>query len=105
MQFIFSEEEKKALVKELAAELAPVLIEELNLRTQFPPVLSRKEFMEFVGIGETKCAELFNRRDFPVNREFGHPKVPTQLLMEWIHANTDWVRENAPKLMHLNKVI
>lgn len=105
MQFTFSEEEKKALAKELAAELVPVLIEELRLITQLPPVLSRKEFMDFVGVSETKCAELFKRKDFPVNREFGHPKVPTQLLMEWIHANTDWVRENAPKLMHLTKAI
>ncbi|MFJ7841624.1 hypothetical protein ACIQXG_19510 [Lysinibacillus sphaericus] len=68
-------------------------------------LMTRKEFMNFAGIGETKCAELFNRRDFPVNREFGHPRVPTQLLLEWINANTDWVRANAPKVMHLYKAI
>lgn len=69
------------------------------------PLLTRKEFMKLVDIGETKCAELFNRRDFPVNREFGHPRVPTHLLFEWINANTDWVRANAPKAMQFNKAI
>lgn len=69
------------------------------------PLLTRKQFMELVDIGETKCAELFNRRDFPVNREFGHPRVPTTLLFEWINANTNWVRANAPKATHLVKAI
>lgn len=70
-----------------------------------PALLTRKEFMNLVGIGETKCAELFNRRDFPVNREFGHPRVPKDLLFEWITANTDWVRENAPTATRFYKVI
>jgi len=70
-----------------------------------PPLLTRSQFMDFAGIGETKCAELFNRQDFPVNREFGHPRVPRELLFEWIYANTNWVRANAPKAMRFNNAI
>ncbi|WP_406944519.1 DNA-binding protein [Halobacillus sp. SY10] len=64
------------------------------LKDQLPLLLTRKEFMKLMQIGETKCAELFNRDDFPVNRELGHPRVPTSLLMDWIYSNTDWVQEN-----------
>lgn len=96
MEILFSKEEKQALIKELASELAPVLVDLIQKQTKMPALLTRKEFMEFVGVGESKCAELFKRHDFPVTYEFGHPRVPTSLLIEWIHANTEWVRANAP---------
>lgn len=44
--------------------------------------------MELAGIGESKCNELFHRRDFPVNREMGHPRVPTKLFLEWVYATS-----------------
>ncbi|MBD8026457.1 hypothetical protein H9636_07265 [Ureibacillus sp. Re31] len=97
MEILFSKEEKQALIKELANELAPVLVDLIKKQSTMPALLTRKEFMEFVGVGETKCAELFKRHDFPVTYEFGHPRVPTSLLLEWINANTDWVRANTPK--------
>lgn len=105
MQFSFTAEEKQEIAKQLAGELIPIVIKEIRALLDLPPLLTRTQFMKLVGIGETKCAELFNRRDFPVNREFGHPRVPTELLFEWINANTDWVRANAPKAMHLYKAI
>ncbi|MBW8350737.1 DNA-binding protein [Bacillus sp. IITD106] len=74
-------------------------------QNELPPLLTRKQFMEVAGIGESKCAELFNRRDFPVMREFGHPRVPTELLFEWINRNTDWVKEFAPEFGQKFKVI
>lgn|SRR5690625_4499774 len=58
------------------------------LKEQLPPLLTRKQFMELVDIGATKCNELFNRADFPVIREFGHPRVPTKEFLEWVSANT-----------------
>lgn len=69
-------------------------IEDARKKYELPPLLSRKQFMELVGIADTKCAELFNRQDFPVIREFGHPKVPTHLLFQWIEENTEWVKSN-----------
>lgn len=60
-------------------------------RTKYdlPPLLTRKQFMELADISAAKCNELFHRKDFPVNREFGHPRVPTQQLFEWIERNTN----------------
>lgn len=66
-----------------------------HLTRELPPVLTRKQFMELLDIGETKTAELFNRPDFPVNREFGNPRIPTALLMRWIEEHTAWVSQNA----------
>ena len=49
--------------------------------------------MELVGIGESKCAELFHRSDFPVNRELGHPRVPTKDFFEWLSRTNQNARE------------
>lgn len=93
----FTDEEIIAIATEVKNQLVPVLIQDMQQK-QLPPLLTRKQFMEVIGIGESKCAELFNRQGFPVNREFGHPRVPTKLLFEWIYANTDWIQSNAPKM-------
>nr|WP_219914665.1 hypothetical protein [Thalassobacillus sp. CUG 92003] len=85
----------EAQLQKLINDAVDKAVERHALKDQLPPLLTRKEFMELMQIGETKCAELFHREDFPVNRELGHPRVPTSLLMEWIYSNTDWVRENA----------
>jgi len=63
-------------------------VNDARKKFELPPLLTRKEFMELTGIGSTKCNELFNRPDFPVIREFGHPRVPTRELFEWISENT-----------------
>lgn len=97
MQITFTQDELTALATEIKDQLIPVLVKEIKTKQELPPLLTRTEFMDLVGISATKCAELFNRRDFPVNREFGHPRVPTDLLFEWINKNTDWIDENAPR--------
>lgn len=66
-----------------------------HLTRELPPILTRTQFMELLDIGESKTAELFNRPDFPVNREFGHPRIPTALLFKWIEEHTAWVNQNA----------
>lgn len=73
-------------------------VEDARKKYDLPQLMTRKQFMEFANIGEAKCAELFNRHDFPLTREFGHPRVPTPLLFDWIAENTDWVRFNAPAM-------
>lgn len=70
-------------------------IERHALKSQLPPLLTKPQLQDFLDIGTTKASELLNREDFPVIREFGHPRVPTHLLMIWIDEHTDWVRENA----------
>ncbi|MFC0525812.1 DNA-binding protein [Pontibacillus salicampi] len=66
-------------------------IERHGLKDKLPPVLTRKQFMELTGIGDSKCAELFNREDFPVIREFGYPRVITEKLFEWMEYHTNSV--------------
>ncbi|QAS52415.1 DNA-binding protein [Halobacillus litoralis] len=65
-----------------------------EIQNQIPPVLTRKQFMELTGVGESKCAELFNRLDFPVCRELGYPRVRTEKLFEWMDEHTNWVKDN-----------
>src|SRR5690625_370750 len=81
----FDDEFKKSLANEIKNQLVPVLLQEFE-QNQLPHLLTRKQFMELAGIGESKCAELFHRSDFPVNRELGHPRVPTKQFFEWIAA-------------------
>jgi hypothetical protein len=67
----------------------------VQLKSDLPPLLTRQQLMELLDIKSTKASELLNREDFPVIREFGHPRVPTHLLMKWIEEHTDWVKEHA----------
>ncbi|MBG9795619.1 hypothetical protein ABD76_25430 [Paenibacillus dendritiformis] len=66
----------------------------LKVKNELPLLLTRTQLMELLDIGSTKASELLNREDFPVIREFGHPRVPTHLFMIWIEEHTEWVREN-----------
>lgn len=70
-------------------------VEKASFINNIPPLLTKAQFQELLDIGSTKAAELFNREDFPVIRDLGHPRIPTQLLFIWIYEHTDWVRDNA----------
>lgn len=62
---------------------------------KYPALMDKNELMEFLRVGPTKASELLNREDFPVIREFGHPRVPFHSLMAWIDEHTEWVQTNA----------
>lgn len=94
----FSSEEIQTFANEIKKQLVPILIEELK-ESELPPLLTRKQFMDITGVGPTKCNELFNRDDFPVTRELGHPKVPTRMFFDWLYSsaqNTQEVRMKYP---------
>lgn len=84
----FSKEEINSLVTEIKNQLIPALVQELHTK-ELPPLLTRKQFMDLVDIGPTKCNELFNRNDFPVTRELGHPRVITKDFFEWLSKTTN----------------
>lgn len=108
MQVTLDELKAKLLEEELKAMFRQAYEQGVNdarMKYELPQLLTRKQFMEFANISEAKCAQLFNRQDFPVNREFGHPRVPTKLLFEWIDRNTDWVGANAPMMRYPSKRI
>lgn len=101
MQLSLEELKEKLIEEELKAMFRQAYeqgIQDARSMHEIPHMMTRKQFMEFANIGESKCAELFNRHDFPVNREFGHPRVPKRLLFKWIESNTDWVEAHAPVL-------
>ncbi|MFB9326970.1 DNA-binding protein [Paenibacillus aurantiacus] len=70
-------------------------LESHSFTNSLPPILNRTQFMELLDIGATKAAELFNRKDFPVIREFGHPKILTHQLMQWCEQHSEWVSQHA----------
>lgn len=98
----FTEEEVQSFVNEIKRQLVPVLLQELQEK-QLPPLMTRTQFMELADIGPTKCNELFNREDFPVTRELGHPKVYTKKFFEWLDHNTGNAEE--VPLRHPYKVV
>lgn len=79
----FTDEEISAIASEVTKQLLPTLLNEFK-QEQLPPLLTRQEFMKLADIGSTKCNELFNRADFPVNRELGHPRVLTKDFFKWV---------------------
>lgn len=79
---------REMLRKEIKNAVADVI-----QQNQLPPMLTRKQFMELLSIGETKASELLNRPDFPVFREAG-VLIPTHLLFKWIEQHTRWVTDN-----------
>lgn len=104
MQIMLDELKAKLLEEELKDMFRQAYEQGVSdARTKYglPQLLTRRQFMEFANISEAKCAQLFNRQDFPVNREFGHPRVPTKLLFDWIENHTEWVQVHAPGLKAL----
>ena|SRR5690625_3481885 len=85
----FTQEEVQTIVGELTKQLIPEIRKEIELVNQLPPLLTRKQFMELADISSGKCNELFNRADFPVTRELGHPRVVTAKLFEWLEEDLD----------------
>lgn len=96
----FSKEFTESLANEVVKQLVPILLQELK-QNELPHMLTRKQFMDLVGIGESKCAELFHRQDFyPLNREFGHPRVVTELFFKWLHEKSGRANEVNMKFPH-----
>lgn len=67
----------------------------VQVPSSLPPVLNRIQFMDLLDISAPKATELMKRPDFPVNREFGNPRIPTAMLLRWIDEHTDWIEKNA----------
>ncbi|WP_077623805.1 hypothetical protein [Sediminibacillus massiliensis] len=100
------DEETAQLVADKIANMAFEKIKtKLDQYSKWPPILTKKDLMEFLQIKDNKASELLNRDDFPVIREFGHPRVSLQQLMYWIDQHTDWVKDNAPKAKYPYRVI
>lgn len=101
----FSDEFKQSIAKEVVQQLVPILLRELK-QNELPHLLSRKQFMELVDIGVSKCNELFHRDDFyPLTREFGNPKVVTHLFFEWLNERAGKDAAEELGLLHPYRVV
>src|SRR5699024_6469205 len=87
-----NQEFTQTLVNDVVEQLVPILLQELK-QNELPYLLTRKQITEGAGIGESICNELFHRSDLPVNRELGHPRVPTKALFEWVYATNQNANE------------
>ncbi|MDH6427222.1 DNA-binding protein [Paenibacillus sp. FSL H7-0716] len=67
----------------------------VQVPTSLPPALSIVQFMELLDISRPTATSVMKRPDFPVNREFGNPRIPTGLLLQWIDKHTEWIDQNA----------
>ncbi|QAS52838.1 DNA-binding protein [Halobacillus litoralis] len=65
-------------------------IERHALKEKLPPVLTKTEFQELMGISHAKASQLINSANFPVTRDMGHPKINTAQLLLWLDEHTDW---------------
>jgi hypothetical protein len=94
---LFTMQYDENFIEKLAAKIADrateILVERIGSINDLPLVLTREEAMKLLRCGPTKMAELMNRSDFPVTREFG-VKIPTHMLMKWIEKNTRWMEDN-----------
>lgn len=82
-------------LQQMITSAVQAAVEKTKITNKYPALMTKSQMMEFLGIGATKAAELLNREDFPVIREFGHPKIPFNSLMIWIDEHTEWIRTNA----------
>lgn len=67
----------------------------VQVPSSLPPALTITEFMDLLKISRPTATEVMKRPDFPVNRMFGNPRIPTGLLLRWIDEHTEWIDKNA----------
>lgn len=87
-----------SIAEKIAIKAFEKFSKKMEMHTDLPPLLSREQLKEFLGIKDNKASELLARKDFPVLREVGRPKIPTKQLLLWIDNNTEWITENTPDM-------
>ncbi|MGP4041931.1 hypothetical protein ACTWP4_18815 [Gracilibacillus sp. D59] len=60
------------------------LVNRIDLINRRPDYMNRKEFMEYAGIKDKKCNELFHQTGFPVCYELGRPRVIMKEFDKWM---------------------
>lgn len=86
---MMSVEDLRNIIREEVGEAT----KDLKTMNQLPAVLNREQIMDLLQISHSKATELFGRADFPTIREFGHVKVRTEKLFEWMDYHTQLLAE------------
>lgn len=80
-----------------AADLQEVIREEVRAamkeamkERQLPILLSLKEAAELLGVSQTTMYRASKIQGFPVTYDFGHAKVVTDQMLEWIKKRSNY---------------
>src|SRR5699024_5089939 len=92
-----NEEFSKAIVNDVVEQLVPILLQELK-QNELPHLLTRKQFMELVNIGESKCNDLIHIKYVPGSRELGHPPVRKKEVTKWLTKTNQNANERNRKI-------
>ena len=78
----------ESLRKVIRQEVRLAVKEALRER-QLPILLSVAEAAELLGISTPKMHQVVKIDGFPVTYDFGHAKIPSDLLLKWIKRRTN----------------
>ncbi|BAQ11354.1 excision promoter [Bacillus sp. OxB-1] len=73
----------------IRAEVRQAVGEALRDR-QLPVLLSLQEAAELLGVSQTTMYRAAKIQGFPVTHDFGHAKVVTDQLLEWIKKRSNY---------------
>jgi len=82
---VFDTEELKEMI---SLEVKKAVREAMTER-QLPILMSLQEASELLGISYSKMYQVSKIKGFPVTHDFGHAKVVTEQLLEWIKSGSN----------------
>ncbi|WP_079475587.1 hypothetical protein [Marinococcus halophilus] len=99
MQFELAKNDREMLQEFIQTAIKTEVREamrQMQLESQMPEVMTRRDLMNFLGINANRASELLNHREgFPVSREIGEstPRIHRDQLIEWLFPKDEQKRE------------
>ncbi|ARK23269.1 hypothetical protein SporoP37_00235 [Sporosarcina sp. P37] len=80
----------QAQLNELISATVKQAVSEALRDRQLPILLSLKETAELLGVSQTTIHRAAKIQGFPVTNDFGHAKVVTDQLLQWIKNRSNY---------------
>lgn len=77
-------------LKEVISEEVRRAVGEALRERQLPILLSLQEAAELLGVSYTTVYRASKIQGFPVTHDFGHAKIVTDQLLEWIKSRSNY---------------
>lgn len=77
-------------VREALREDLRQIVREAMQERQLPILLTPKRAAEELGVSETTIYRAMKIKGFPVNHDFGHAKIVTDQLLDWIKSRSNY---------------
>ena len=58
------------------------------MKKEIPMYLTVAEISDYLNISKSQAYELTHRKDFPVSRFGGAIRIPRELFLQWVQAQT-----------------